>query len=149
MEENNYLCTIKPIQMHLKPTFFVLLLTLPLVAACSGRAGKNLDLHSEEDLTGVTISTTAGSYFDSKFSGREDVDLFLVTTETDGIEAVRQGIADVHATDEVAFSQSARERLGIKLRCIGIFENFFGAGAASEENGCENKYLFHHSIPPS
>ena len=119
--------------MHLKPTFFVLLLTLPLVAACSGRAGKNLDLHSEEDLTGVTISTTAGSYFDSKFSGREDVDLFLVTTETDGIEAVRQGIADVHATDEVAFSQSARERLGIKLAFRGE-ESFDVAFALQKGN---------------
>ena len=41
--------------------------------------------------------------------------MFRVNTEADGIQAVRQGIADVHVTDEVAFTPQMRRDLGIKL----------------------------------
>ena len=86
---------------------------------CSGEDPEEVELESEEDLSGITLSASAGSYFDSKYSGREDITLFLVNTEADGIQAVRQGIAQAHVSDEVAFSKSARERLGIKLAFRG------------------------------
>lgn len=105
--------------MLLKHNLFALFLALPLMAACAGGDGKALEISSEEDLSGHTLSTSAGNYFDSKYAGREDIDLFLVNSEADGIQAIRQGIADVFVTDEVAFSQSARERLGIKLAFRG------------------------------
>ena len=88
-------------------------------AACSQKAALTEEMKSEEDLSGHTLSTSAGNFFDTKFSGREDISLFRVNSEADGIQAVRQGLADVHVTDEVAFSKSARERLGIKLAFLG------------------------------
>ena len=66
------------------------------------------------------VSTSAGNYFDDKYSPREDITLFRVNTESDGIQAMRQGIADVHVTDEVAFPADARERLHIKLAFRGV-----------------------------
>ena len=99
-----------------KPTLLHLLAGAAIVlgsAACSQKAALTVELKSEEDLSGLTLSTSAGNYFDTKYSGREDISLFRVNSEADGIQAVRQGLADVHVTDEVAFSKSARERLGI------------------------------------
>lgn len=105
--------------MHLKRYILTLLAVLPLFAACSGGEAETIELKSEADLSGLTLSTSAGNYFDTKYSGREDITLFRVNSETDGIQAVKQGIADVHVTDEVAFSGGARERLGIKLAFLG------------------------------
>jgi ABC-type amino acid transport substrate-binding protein len=105
-----------------KPTLLHLLAGAAIVlgsAACSQKAALTEKMKSEEDLSGHTLSTSAGNYFDTKFSGREDISLFRVNSEADGIQAVRQGLADVHVTDEVAFSKSARERLGIKLAFLG------------------------------
>ena len=99
-----------------KPTLLHLLAGAAIVlgsASCSQKAALTEEMKSEEDLSGHTLSTSAGNYFDTKFSGREDISLFRVNSEADGIQAVRQGLADVHVTDEVAFSKSARERLGI------------------------------------
>ena len=94
------------------------------IAGCAPKDAGTVDLKSEEDLPGLTVSTSAGNYFDTKYSGRKDISLFLVNSEADGIQAVRQGIADVHVTDAVAFSQRARARLGIKpaLRGEGHFD---------------------------
>ena len=103
------------------------------IAGCAPKDAGTVDLKSEEDLPGLTVSTSAGNYFDTKYSGRKDISLFLVNSEADGIQAVRQGIADVHVTDEVAFSQSARERLGIKLAFRGE-EHFDVAFAARKGN---------------
>ena len=105
--------------MHLKRYILTLLAVLPFFAACSGGEAETIELNSEEDLSGLTLSTSAGNYFDTKYSGRKDITLFRVNSETDGIQAVKQGIADVHVTDEVAFSGGARERLGIKLAFLG------------------------------
>ena len=102
-------------------------------AACSQKGAGAAELKSEADLSGLIISTSAGNYFDTKYSGREDVSLFRVNSEADGIQALRQGMADVHVTDEVAFSQSARERLGIKMAFRGE-ESFDVAFAVRKGN---------------
>ena len=93
------------------------LIAFAVLVAISCRQEKTVtrELHSEADLSGLTLSTTAGCYYDEKYSRREDITLFRVNTEADGIQAVRQGIADVHVTDEVAFTPQMRRELGIKL----------------------------------
>lgn len=90
---------------------------------------------SEADLSGLTLSTTAGNYYDNKYSGREDITMFRVNTEADGIQAVRQGIADVHVTDEVAFTPQMRRQLGIKMAFRGeeSFEVAFAVRKGNDE----------------
>ena len=105
-----------------------------LALSCGQNKGNVLELKSEADLSGLTISTDAGSYYDNKFSKREDITLFRVSTEADGIMAVRQGLADVHVTDEVAFSPEIRRQLGIKLAFCGE-DAFDVAFAVGKENG--------------
>lgn len=92
----------------------------PLLALSCGQDGTvTRELRSEADLSGLTVSTSAGNYYDNKYSGREDITLFRVNTEADGIQAVRQGIADVHVTDEVSFTPEARKQLGISMAFRG------------------------------
>lgn len=113
------------------------LIALTAVALLSFSCGQNKDnvweLKSEADLSGLTISTGSGSYYDHKFSKREDITLFRVSAEADGIMAVRQGLADVHVTDEVAFTPGIRRQLGIKLAFCGE-EAFDVAFAVSKDN---------------
>lgn len=103
------------------------------VTACQQNKSTAREIRSEADLHGLTVSTSAGSYFDNKYSKWEDVTLFRVNTESDGIQAVRQGIADVHVTDEVAFTPETRKQLGIKMAFLGE-ENFEVAFAVRKGN---------------
>ena len=86
-----------------------------MALSCEQNESVVRELRSEADLSGLTLSTSAGNFYDNKYSGREDITMFRVNTEADGIQAVRQGIADVHVTDEVAFTPQMRRDLGIKL----------------------------------
>ena len=107
--------------MFMKRTLYHLLTSLAFIAAlqsCSG-GKKTMDLQSEEDLHGLTIATSAGNYYDNKYSGYPDINLFRVNFEADGIQAVRQGIADVYVSDEVAIPQEAREKLNMRLAFRG------------------------------
>lgn len=99
----------------------IVLITVASMVALSCVQEKSVtrELHSEADLSGLTLSTSAGNFYDDKYSGREDITLFRVNTEADGIQALRQGIADVHVTDEVAFTAQMRRELGIKLAFRG------------------------------
>ena len=81
--------------------------------SCGQEKSVTRELHSEADLSGLTVSTSAGNFYDNKYSDREDITMFRVNTEADGIQALRQGIADVHVTDEVAFTPHMRKELGI------------------------------------
>ena len=114
----------------------LILITVAALAAlsCSQDKGGDRELESEADLSGLTISTDSGSYYDHKFSEREDITLFRVSAEADGIMAVRQGLADVHVTDEVAFTPEIRRQLGIRLAFCGE-EAFDVAFAVSKDNG--------------
>ena len=107
-----------------------------MVLSCGHNEKKEArELHSEADLSGLTVSTTAGNFFDNKYSGREDITMFLVNTEADGIQALRQGIADVHVTDEVAFTPEMRKQLGIKKAFRGeeSFEVAFAVKKGDDE----------------
>ena len=105
---------MKTIQMRRKTIWLIAVVTL-VAFSCQQKESGERELRSEADLSGLTLSTSAGNFYDNKYSGREDITMFRVNTEADGIQAVRQGIADVHVTDEVAFTPQMRRELGIKL----------------------------------
>ena len=86
-----------------------------MALSCGQNESPVRELRSEADLSGLTLSTSAGNFYDDKYSSYEDITLFRVNSEADGIQALRQGIADVHVTDEVAFTPQMRRELGIKL----------------------------------
>lgn len=109
MKRIAYICLMR----HYK---LLMLAAIALMAFSCGQKNNTVrELRSEADLSGLTLSTTAGNYYDNKYSGREDITMFRVNTEADGIQAVRQGIAHAHVTDEVAFTPQMRRDLGIKL----------------------------------
>jgi polar amino acid transport system substrate-binding protein len=95
------------------------LLFVGSLSSCSREAGPLRELRSEADLSGLTISMTAGNYYDEKYSSREDVTLFRVNSETDGIQAIRQGMADVFVTDDVSISPETCSQWGIRLAFVG------------------------------
>jgi len=100
----------------MNPTFSNLLSALTALLcclACSGEGGKTLELKSESDLSGLRIACTSGNYYERKYSTREDVSLFTCNYESDAVQAVRQGLADVFVSDEVMLPPEAQERLGI------------------------------------
>lgn len=115
-------------------------LLLGAAAACSKGSGEALDLRSENDLSGLTISCTAGNYYDTKFSKREDVTVFGTTTEADAINAVRQGLADVFVTDEVLMPRDVLDRLGMKLAFLG--EDPFDVAYAMKKGNVSLKRQF-------
>lgn len=117
--------------IQLNRIVFAIFVSLPLMLACSGGGEKVQEFKSEADLSGHVLSTSAGNYFDNKYAGRDDITLFLVNSEADGIQALRQGLADVHVTDEVAFPKDARDQLGIELAFRG--EEQFEVGFALQK----------------
>ena len=62
----------------------------------------------------MTLSTTAGSYYQAKFEQRGDVKMFLTNSESDAVQAVRQGLADVYVSDEVMLTTADQQRLGMR-----------------------------------
>lgn len=91
--------------------------------------------HSEADLTGLTLSTSHGTYYHQKYSKREDVKLFVANTEADALQAARQGLADVFVSDEVTLTREDRHRLGMKLAFRGeeTFDVAFALRKGNEE----------------
>ena len=102
-------------------------LLLPGLMSCSGHRGGLPELKSEADLSGLTISCSAGNYYERKFSSREDVTVFACNSEADAIQAVRQGRADVFVTDEVILSDETMQRLGLRkaMRGEDVFDVAF------------------------
>ena len=95
------------------------ILLLPLLQGCSRKEAKTIVINSDDDLAGLTVSCSNGNYYERKYSAREDVKVFATNSETDAIQAVRQGLADVFVSDEVMLSQADMERLGMKMALRG------------------------------
>ncbi len=93
----------------------LLLAAVSLTAAsCGSRDGDVLEIRSEADLSGLTLSCSSGNYYEHKYSARKDLSLFVTNSEADAVQAVRQGLADVFVTDEVALSGDRLKELGMK-----------------------------------
>lgn len=91
----------------------VAILTLGL-GSCSSGKGRTIEINSEQDLIGKTLSCRSGNYYERKFSRMEGVNIFGCNTDSDAIEAVKQGFADVAVTDEVLLTESRLRQLGLK-----------------------------------
>lgn len=90
-----------------------------LLTACSGGAEDYREPKSEADLSGLTLATSNGTYYQMKYSQREDVEVYTANIETDAIQAVRQGKADVYVSDEVLLTADDQKRLGMKMAFRG------------------------------
>ena len=99
-------------------TFFLALSLSSWLCACSG-GNDIVEPRSEADLSGLTLATSNGTYYQIKYSQREDVQLYVANIETDAIQAVRQGKADVYVSDEVMLPAEDQKRLGMKMAFLG------------------------------
>ena len=122
--------------MFLKKRFLPLLALLSLLSvACGQNRTQVRDIRSEADLSGLTISCSNGSYYEQKYSAREDVTVFVTNSESDGLQAVRQGQADVFVTDEVTLSADQLRDLGMKMAFRG--EEYFDVAYALRKGNTE------------
>lgn len=120
----------------MKNTLLAAALAMLLCAwGCTSGKKTALELHSEADLSGLTLAYPSGSYYQNKFASREDVTSFATNTESDAVQAVRQGQADVLVVDEVALTREDMERLGVKLAFRG--EEFFDVAFAVQKGNSE------------
>jgi len=97
---------------------FLLTAALALLA-CSPQSKTSRELRSEEDLHDLVLTTSAGTFYDQKYSGCEDLTLLRVNTEADAVLALTQGKADVYVTDEVTFSETMLKRLNLSMAFRG------------------------------
>ena len=98
--------------------FYILCLFLLSLNGCAKNAEVK-EPHSEAELSGLTLATSNGTYYQIKYSQREDVKLYIANIETDAIQAVRQGKADVYVSDEVMLTSDDQKRLGMKMAFRG------------------------------
>ena len=85
-----------------------------MLLSCGKEASVGVSISSEAELPGHTVTTLAGSYYDTKYSKVEGVRMFRVSAEADGIEAVRKGIADVFVGDETMLGTDDLKRTGLR-----------------------------------
>ena len=106
---------------------FAGLLFLIVSASCSDSRNNNLVLESEADLSGLTLSTAVGNYYEHKFSKRSDVKVFAAATQADALQAIRQGLADVFVADDIEIPERTLKDLGLKVAFYGedLFEVAF------------------------
>ena len=105
--------------MKRKIVYFFWCILLPFaLTGCSHESAVS-EPHSEAELSGLTLATSNGTYYQIKYSKREDVKLYVANIETDAIQAVRQGKADVYVSDEVMLTSEDQKRLGMKMAFRG------------------------------
>ena len=100
------------------------IILLAISCSCSGNKQKSIELNSEADLSGLTLSTAVGNYYEHKFSKRSDVKVFAAATQADALQAIRQGLADVFVADDIEIPERTLKDLGLKVAFYGedLFE---------------------------
>ncbi len=100
------------------------ILLLAISCSCSGNKENSIELNSEADLSGLTLSTAVGNYYEHKFSKRSDVKVFAAATQADALQAIRQGLADVFVADDIEVPERTLKSLGLKVAFYGedLFE---------------------------
>ena len=98
-----------------------LLFLLPVLAlfSCSGEQEQSIELQSEEDLAGLRVSTSAGSCYDMELSRRDDISLQLYNSDSDVLQSMLNGKADVVVNDEIIYNSAIRKENGIKIALFG------------------------------
>lgn len=95
-------------------------------------------IRSEADLPGHSVAYTSGSVYDLMMSPRTDINKLCFNMQTDCIEAIVRGHADVLVDDESFIPPEEMARLGIRLAFRG--EKDFPCGFAfrkGEKELCE------------
>ena len=101
--------------MRKRHFFWLWIVLIAGLTSCGGRH-EHVDVpHNEDELSGFTMATSNGSYYQSKYEKRNDVRLFIADTEADAVMAVCLGQADIYVNDEVMLTKDEQERLGMKL----------------------------------
>lgn len=113
--------------------FIAGLLALATLFGCSNGKNSTLVLHSEADLAGLRVGCSAGSYYEQHLSPREDIDLFIINTEADGMQALMQDKVDVFVTDEVMLTPESMRMYGVQKALRGE-ESFDVAVAVRKGN---------------
>lgn len=99
----------------------ILLLMIVMLGlfSCHSKGGKDLQLLSEKDLSGLTVAAKAGSCYDMELSKRNDIRLLLFNTEADMLQALLSGHADVMVQDETTFNSEICQEYGMKVAFRG------------------------------
>lgn len=98
------------------------LLVLLALCACGGPEKTALVIENEDDISGLRVTTLAGTLYDIDFSKRNDIEKVFFKTTADCVEAVTRGMADVMVTDEDIFTNAELQHLGLKIACLGSLE---------------------------
>lgn len=92
---------------------------LLLITGCSHTDKKSVDLQSEADIIGHKVAYNAGSIYEILLSSRTDITKLSFNTQTDCIEAIVGGQADIYIDDDCLIPQDEQRRLGIRLALRG------------------------------
>ena len=89
---------------------FAGLMALVTLLSCEQKKDETLVLYSEADFAGLRVGCSAGSYYEQHLSPREDIDLFIINTEADGMQALMQDKIDIFVTDEVMLTPESMHK---------------------------------------
>ncbi len=89
------------------------------LVSCAESPKKTIELHSEADLAGLRVATTAGTCYDMELSARNDIILDLFNTDGDLLQTLLNDKSDVIVNDEVLYNANVRKENGIKIAMLG------------------------------
>ena len=98
---------------------FVSLLAAVGLLACSGRQESRIEIRGDADLAGLRVATLAGSCYDLELSARKDISLQLYYTDSDVLQALLNGKADVAVHDETVYNARVRQEFGVRVAYVG------------------------------
>ncbi len=90
-----------------------------LLAGCSRTEKAAVDIQSEADISGLKVAYNSGSVYEIQFSPRTDITKLSFNTQTDCIESIVGGQADVYVDDDCLIPIDEQTRLGIRLALRG------------------------------
>ena len=87
--------------------------------SCSGGQEHSIEIQSEQDLSGLRVATIAGSCYEMELAPREDISLQLFNSESDALQSLLNGRADVVVQDEVVYNSTVRRDCAVKIALLG------------------------------
>lgn len=108
---------------------------LLVLVSCEGNKDSGIEINGPEDLAGLRVATVAGSSYDRELSSRTDITLQLYNSESDVLQSLLNGKADVAVNDEVVYNSEIRMENGIKIAFHGsqLFPTAFMFNKANKE----------------
>ena len=87
--------------------------------SCAGGQEHSIELNSEADLAGLRVACSTGSCYDMELSARSDILVQRYNADSDLLQALLNGKADVAVTDEVVYNAQVQKESGIKIALVG------------------------------